>query len=433
MNSLWRKTVRMPQFDALHGDRKTQVLIIGGGMAGILCAHALEKAGVDYLLVESGRICSGVTGNTTAKITAQHGLIYHRLAQQFDLNTARLYLQANQQALDRFWELCAGLDCEFEERDSYVYSRSGKEELDKELDVLEQLGVGASFVRTTPLPFLTAGAVKLPHQGQFHPLKFIAAIAGGLNICENTRVEELRPDGVQTSGGRVQADKIIVATHFPFLNKHGGYFLKLYQHRSYVLALKGAALPEGMYVDECDTGMSFRSYGNLLLLGGGGHRTGKPGGGWQELERLVRRCWPRAREMARWATQDCVTLDGMPYIGRYSSRTPGLYVATGFNKWGMTSSMAAAQLLCDLVQGRQNPYEELFSPSRTMMRRQLAVNIGEAAAGLLSWKTPRCPHMGCALKYNRQEHSWDCSCHGSRFDREGRLLDNPATGDKKLG
>ena len=362
MDSLWHKTVRLPQYEALQEDRKTQVLIIGGGMAGILCARALKKAGVDYLLVESGRICSGVTGNTTAKITVQHGLIYHRLAQEFDLNTARLYLQANQQALDQFRELCLGVDCEFEERDSYVYSRSGKEELDKELDVLEQIGAQASFVRTTPLPFLTAGAVKISTQGQFHPLKFIAAIAGGLNICENTRVEELRPDGVQTSGGRVQAEKIIVATHFPFLNKHGSYFLKLYQHRSYVLALKGAALPEGMYVDECDAGMSLRSYGDLLLLGGGGHRTGKQGGGWQELERLARRRWPRAKEVCRWATQDCMTLDGMPYIGQYSARTPGLYVATGFNKWGMTRPWWRRSCCAIWCRAGKTPMNRCFHP-----------------------------------------------------------------------
>ena len=126
-----------------------------------------------------------------------------------------------------------------------------------------------------------------------------------------------------------------------------------------------------------------------------------------------------------------MSLDGVPYIGQYSSRTPGLFVATGFNKWGMTSSMAAAMLLSDLVQGRKNPYAQVFSPSRTALRPQLFSNMGKAAVHLLTPRSPRCPHMGCALKWNPQERSWDCPCHGSRFTEEGKLLDNPATGGLK--
>ena len=186
---------------------------------------------------------------------------------------------------------------------------------------------------------------------------------------------------------------------------------------------------EGMYVDEAEGGLSFRSSGNLLLLGGGGHRTGKRGGGWNELSACARKYYPDAREIFRWATQDCMTLDGLPYVGPYSSGTPNLYTATGFNKWGMTSSMAAAMLLSDLVQDKENPYAELFSPARTSLRPQLAANLLKSAAGLLTPTTPRCPHMGCALKYNPQERSWDCPCHGSRFGEDGRLLDNPATDD----
>lgn len=140
---------------------------------------------------------------------------------------------------------------------------------------------------------------------------------------------------------------------------------------------------------------------------------------------------PGAKEVCRWATQDCMTLDGVPYIGQYSKRTPNLYVATGFNKWGITSSMVASMVLCDLVQGRENPYADIFSPSRTMLRPQLFINGFEAAVNLLTPTKPRCPHMGCALKWHPQEHSWDCPCHGSRFADDGKLLDNPATGDLK--
>ncbi len=426
MRSIWEQTAHLPQFDALTGGAQVDVLIIGGGMAGMLCAYFLEQAGVDYLLLEADRICGGVTGNTTAKMTSQHGLIYSRLARESGLEAARLYLEANEAALARYRRLCQGIDCDFQERDAYVYTRNCKDQLENEVSVLEKLGFPARLVTDLPLPIPTAGAVCFPGQAQFHPLRFVAAIAQGLRIHEHTRVLSLREGGAETSGGAVRAGKVIVTTHFPLLNRHGSYFLKLYQHRSYVLALEGAPEVEGMYVDGAEDGLSFRSYQGGLLLGGGGHRTGKKGSGWAELAALAQRAYPNAREAARWATQDCMSLDGVPYIGQYSARTPGLFVAAGFNKWGMTSSMAAAMLLADLVQGRNNPYAALFSPSRSILRPQLAANALEAAASLLTPTVPRCPHMGCALKYNRQEHSWDCPCHGSRFARDGHLLDNPA-------
>ena len=205
----------------------------------------------------------------------------------------------------------------------------------------------------------------------------------------------------------------------------------MYQQRSYVLALEGAPKIDGMYLDEAENGLSFRSYNGTLLLGGGGHRTGKTGGGWHELETFARTHYPEAKISHRWATQDCMTLDGIPYIGHYSKRTPNMYVATGFNKWGMTSSMAAALILADLVQDRPNPYADLFSPSRSMLTSQLGINALEATVNLLSLNQKRCPHLGCALKWNPLEHSWDCPCHGSRFEEDGTLIDNPATGNLK--
>ena len=213
------------------------------------------------------------------------------------------------------------------------------------------------------------------------------------------------------------------------MNKHGSYFLKLYQQRSYAISLENAPPLEGMYLDEQENGLSFRSYDGSLILGGGGHRTGKSGGGWKELEAFAREHYPEASITHRWATQDCMSLDGVPYIGRYSARTPNLYVATGFNKWGMTSSMAAAQILTDLITGKESPYAQVFSPSRSMLHPQLGVNALEAGKNLLTFSRKRCPHMGCALQWNPQEHSWDCSCHGSRFSSEGELLEGPATGD----
>ena len=429
MDSIWTKTAQLPQFDRLRSDLKTDVLIIGGGLAGVLCAYKLAQAGVDCALVEADHICSGITKNTTAKITSQHGLIYDKLIREFGVERARLYLEANQEALDDYRALCKNIDCDFQEKDAFVYSIDKRWKLERELKALDRLGFGAEFITDIPLPFPTAGAGRFPRQ--FHPLKFIAAIAKNLRIFEHTKVLELGPGKAVTNGGTISADKIIVATHFPLLNKHGGYFLKLYQHRSYVLALDNAPNVHGMYIDENKKGLSFRNYNGLLLLGGGSHRTGKEGGSWQELERFACRDYPDAQITARWATQDCMTLDGVPYIGPYSRRTDGLYVATGFNKWGMTSSMAAASLLTDLMLGRNNPYMELFSPSRTMLRPQLAANSLESALGMLTPTTPRCPHMGCALKYNAAEHSWDCPCHGSRFEENGALIDNPATDDRR--
>ena len=186
-----------------------------------------------------------------------------------------------------------------------------------------------------------------------------------------------------------------------------------------------------MYLDEAQTGMSFRNYENLLLIGGGDHRTGKKGGGWQELQDFALRYYPQAKEQYRWAAQDCMSLDGVPYIGPYSASTTDLYVATGFNKWGMTTSMVSAMILTDLVQGKRNPYAEVFSPSRSILHPQLAVNGFEAVVNLLTPTTKRCPHLGCALKWNPVEHTWDCPCHGSRFTEDGKLIDNPATGNLK--
>ena len=431
MDSIWLQTARMPAFDSLRSDLKTDVLIIGGGIAGLLCAHKLAQAGVDYALVEAGRICGGITKNTTAKITSQHTLIYDKLIREFGVERARLYLEANQAALEEYRALCREIDCGFEEKDAFVYSINRGWKLERELKALNTLGFRAEFSERPPLPFPVAGAIKFKRQAQFHPVRFLAAVAEHLRIFEHTKVLELAPGKAVTNHGTISAKKIIVASHFPLLNKHGVYFLKLYQHRSYVLALKNAPDVNGMYLDEDEKGLSFRNYDGLLLLGGGGHRTGRQGGGWEELERFARRHYPDAREAARWAAQDCMTLDGVPYVGPYSKHTSGLYVAAGFNKWGMTSSMAAATLLTDLILGRDNPYAAVFSPSRTILRPQLAANGLESALGLLTPTTPRCPHMGCALKYNAAEHSWDCPCHGSRFGEDGRLIDNPATDDKQ--
>ncbi len=431
MDSVWKKEARHISFDALKGNKTTDALIVGGGIAGILCAYKLKNAGVDCILAEAGNICGGVTQNTTAKITLGHGLIYDKLIKLFGEEKARLYLEAQTRAGKEYADLCRNIDCNFEIKDSYVYSLNNRRKIEREIAALHRLGAEAEFSDAGELPFEVAGAVRMRRQAQFHPLKFLHALAKDLPIHENTKVIEFLPNKVVTNHGSISFRKLIVTTHFPIFNKHGWYFIKLYQQRSYVLALRGAQSINGMYVDESETGLSFRTYGDLLLLGGGGHRTGKQGGCWQELEAFAEKAYPNSEIVSKWATQDCMTLDGIPYIGRYSASTPDVYVATGFNKWGMTNSMVAADILCDLVMEKQNPYAEVFSPSRSILHPQLAINAFESTVGLLTPTAPRCPHLGCALKYNRAEHTWDCPCHGSRFDENGEVIDNPATDDNK--
>ncbi len=432
MESIWAKTAKPYNFDTLKNDIKTDVLIIGGGITGVLCGYMLKNAGVDCVVVEANQICSGITNNTTAKITCQHGLIYDKLINKYGLEKAQLYFEANSAAVNQYKDMCQKIECDYSECDSYVYSLNSRQKIEKEAEALNKIGCDAVFAQTTQLPFEVKGAVGIKNQAQFNPLKFAYAVAKQLPVYQNTKVTELTPIGAKTNCGFIKAQKIIVATHFPFINKHGAYFAKMYQHRSYVVALDANSDIRNMYVDEAQKGMSFRRYGELLLVGGGSHRTGKKGGNWNELVDFANRYYPNALEVCRWATQDCMTLDGIAYIGQYAKNTPNLYVATGFNKWGMTSSMVAATVLADMVQGKQNKYASVFLPWRSMMHPQLAVNMAETLVSFLTPTAPRCPHLGCALKYNKQEHSWDCSCHGSRFAKDGKLINNPATGDKKI-
>ena len=431
MQSVWQDSIERKEFKELMGNIKTDVLIIGGGMVGLLIAYKLKRAGVDCTLLESGRICNGVTGNTTAKLTYQHGLIFENLIKRLGNERAALYLKAHSDALSEYKALCEEIPCDYEIKDSFVYSRSEREKIEKEIDAINSLGGKAEFSYAEKLPFRVVGAVKVSGQAEFNPLKFAFSVAKDLPIYENTKVKEIADGKAITENSEISCKKIIVATHFPFINKHGSYFLKMYQHRSYVIALQGAEDVKGMYVDENEKGFSFRNYGDLLLLGGGAHRTGKRGGSFWELENFRKKYYPQAKTVKSWAAQDCMTLDKMAYIGNYSKRTPNLYVATGFNKWGMSSSMLSAMILTDLICGKKNDYAELFSPSRSILHPQLFVNAFESLKGLLTPTAPRCPHLGCALKYNSAEHSWDCSCHGSRFSESGELLDNPATDGKK--
>ncbi|MBQ6838006.1 MAG: FAD-dependent oxidoreductase [Clostridia bacterium] len=429
MDSIWSEASKNDGFPQLKGDLKTDVVIVGGGLAGVLCLKELTDRGVDCVLLEAKSIGSGITKNTTAKITFQHGLIYDKLIKNVGLEKAKQYLTANKNALEKFKKMAEEFPCDFEEKDAFVYSATDRIKIENEIKAYEKLGFSAEFISSIPLPVECIGAVKVKNQAQFNPLEFLFSVAKGLRIYENTKVLEFMPEKVVCSGGTVTAKRIIVATHFPIINKHGGYSLKLYQDRSYVIAVKNGPDVKGMYLEDRGNSFSFRNYKNYLLIGSGSHRTGKKSVGYKASEDFCKKNFPDARIEYRFATQDCMSLDGIPYIGKYSKGSENLYVATGFNKWGMTSSMVCADILSDIITGVKNPYTDVFSPSRSSLHLKLFENIFHSVVGLITPTAPRCPHMGCALKYNKEEHSWDCPCHGSRFTQKGELIDNPATDD----
>lgn len=470
MESIWEKTSDSKKRPALKSHIQADAVVIGAGMAGVLTAWRLQQAGVRTVVLEADRIGGGQTKNTTAKITSQHGMFCDTFIEKKGEETARKYVQANQAAVEEYKKIVREerIDCELTERDSYVYSMDW-EKLKRETEAARKLGIGAALEEQIEVPVPCAGAVRFPGQAQFHPLKFIRALAESLTVYEDTQVTAVEENLVISSCGSVRADKIVFASHFPFINFPGMYFARMHQERSYVIALENAQEIRGMYIGDEKETLSFRQYGACLLLGGQAHRTGecREGGSYDRLKEAAKRMYPQSRVTACWSAQDCVTSDGIPFIGPYAAERPDWFVATGFQKWGMSSAMLSAMLLKDLICGIENPYTEIFAPSRFSAEEipQLMKEGGKAVKGLtkrffhLPAKTaeslPRghgavvetpqgkagvykkedgkicqvdivCPHMGCELAWNPQERSWDCPCHGSRFDCEGNLLDGPA-------
>jgi len=464
MESIWRETAEIPGREKAEGFLEREIVVIGAGITGILTAYHLQRRGKQVAVLEAGRIAGGQTGRTTAKITSQHGLFYHRLIDNIGLEQARLYARANQEAIDAYQCIVTehGIECDFQRLPSYLYSTENEDLLKQEAEAAAALGIDADLTPVSELPFPTKGAVCFKDQAQFHPLKFIRAIAEGLEIYENTPVKKVHGNTVSFDGGMVSAQKVIFATHYPIVNFPGMYFLRQHQERSYVLALSECRQLNGMYYSADPEGFSFRSAGDILLLGGNSHRTGKntQGGAYIGLEEAARKYYAGSQVVSRWSAQDCMPHDDIPFVGKYSylmgnsgsekgrTRAPfhdrkDWYVATGYKKWGMSSAMAASLLLTDLVTGRENAYEKLFTPRRHHIKAaaaNLATDLGESVRGLSKgwfrpWKRQketgekcwtRCSHLGCRLEWNPDEESWDCPCHGSRFDREGHLLDEPA-------
>lgn len=427
--SLWHEQVSpCEKRGALKGHVRTDVLIIGGGLAGILCAYRLKKAGIDCVVAEKGTVGCGVTGNTTAKITAQHGIVYNKLIGKFGTEKAGQYYDANQKAVHEYEGLSEQIDFDFEKKTAFVYSINDMKKLESEINAYRILGIPSVFVDSPNIPVKTVGAVGMFGQAQMNPLKLLYALSGEVNVYEHTCIKDIK-DGVAIGDeGKISARHIILATHFPMVNVPGLYFVKMYQHRSYVAAIKDDYNLDGMYVDENKKGHSFRRYKDYLIIGGGGHKTGTVGGGYDELERFISKVYPGRPIEYKWAAQDCMTLDDVPYIGIHHKSSSCLYTATGFNKWGMTGAMTSALVLEELILKGRSDYQNLFCPQRSIFHPQLLTNVASSA---INFVTPgkRCTHLGCALKWNKQERTWDCPCHGSRFDKSGGVIDNPAKKD----
>ncbi len=434
MKHLWTEGIKMPEFKKLRGDIKTDVLVIGGGLAGVLCAKFLHDAGVDYVLAEAKKLGDGITKGTTAVLSAQHDTLYKDLVSSFGFDKAKQYLDANLWAVEQFRLMSEKIPCDFEEKPSFMYSKTETDAkmLEQEVKTVKRLGFAAEFETESMLPFKIAGIARYPKMAQFHPLKFIAGTAQGLNIYDNTFVHSIKGSTAFTDKGKIEAKKIIVATHFPFINRCGLYFMRLYQMRSFIIAIENAPDLHGTYVDTANGGIYFRNYKNLLLVGGADHRTGKKIEGFSTVRAFIKQYFPDANERYVWAAQDCMSLDGVPYIGQYASLMPKVYVATGFNEWGMTTSMVSARILTDLVKGEKTEFSPVFGTCRSILRKQLFVNLGDTLVNFLTPSTKRCSHMGCSLKWNKDERSWDCVCHGSRFDEHGKLIDNPAMRDSRV-
>ena len=435
--SFWEKTSKIEEFSSLDRNIQVNTAIIGGGMAGILTAYFLKRRGIDCVVIEEKRVASGQTGNTTAKITSQHGCIYDKMIHNQGRVKAQQYVSANENAIWQYKKIVneLNIECGWKETKACLYTKDQPEMLERECKAARSLGIKAYIEGKTELPFPVESALYFENQASFHPLLFMKGLLDGLTIYENTKVIKVKEDLLLTDKGNIRAKHIVFACHYPFVNVPGYYFTKMHQERSYVVAVKGAVELQNMYISIDENPLSFRSYGDITLVGGGGHRTGEnvQGGQYKRLKRAAAKYWSGAEEIGCWSAQDCITIDTIPYIGRFSKSRENWYIATGFGKWGMTSSMVSAMIISDMISGNENANAEVFSPQREKKNAltALANESGHAVRGLLGVsekkeKGKRCPHMGCSLTWNPDENSYDCPCHGSRFDINGKKIDGPA-------
>ncbi len=480
-DSLWKKTSvtskdSYKKSEELEG--QVDVVIIGGGMAGILTAYQLKQRGIHAIVLERGEVGRTCTANTTAKITSLHGAVYRKIAHAYGKERARKYYDLQQKSIKNYEKIMidCNLSCDFEQKTHIMYATTDEQKLQKEFESLNEMKIPCQWVEHAPLPFDIIGGIAFLHQAQFHPLKFIDGIIEELNVFPHCQVTRIDSNGLVEVNfkQKIQAKQIVIATHYPIINSKGFYFVRLDQERSYVAALEqvGGFDIHDMYIDIKKSGHSFRMYQDKLIMGLGNHRSGKKKlpNYYQELEAESMKWFPKSRIQAHWSNQDCMSLDHLPYIGKYSKALGNIFVATGFNQWGMSNSMAAANVISDMIATDHSEYEDVVNPRRHQLSgtgtflingaisavhltKQLLhmkadelsqIKNGDAGiikmdgetigvykndSGKLYAVDTRCPHLGCQLEWNPIELTWDCPCHGSRFDIEGKLIEDPAQKD----
>ncbi|MCR3923029.1 MAG: FAD-dependent oxidoreductase [Firmicutes bacterium] len=494
-NPYWLASTPTTNYPQLADEISADVAIIGAGITGLTCAYLLKSEGITVAVVDADHVCQGTTGHTTAKITSQHGLIYSKIKQQMGHEAAQQYAVANETAIRKIEELIRvrKIDCNFRSQNAYLYTeREGYiKKIEEEAKLAAQLGIEASVTEEIDLPIKIKAALCFAQQAQFHPRKYLLSLAldipgNGSYIFEQSRIVDIddkKKYVLKTSAGhRLNADKVIIASHYPCYNKAGLYFARIYQERSYVVTVKTSnPYPGGMYITAEEPGRSFRSLeseeGELIMVGGQHHKAGQgidTREHYKKLAQFAQATYPDAQFRYRWSTQDCMTLDGVPYAGQFLPSTPNLFLATGYGKWGMTNSMVSAMIIRDLIVKGESPWQHVYNPSRQTIAasaktfvvetlnvaNQLVegklsgaptdadIKPGEAKVviidgdkvgayrdeqGTLHLVDTTCTHLGCELHWNAAELSWDCPCHGSRFTYEGEIIEGPTVKPLKKG